>query len=414
MTYSGPVARRGVAITMLVAVAWLALPAAAADDNAADEITTDESAAESTGRTSHYLRAAYQPGWVVQTNAFVKGENNRGEPIDRFHSTRLEFGWQTGGDADWHHLYNFPSFGVGIYGADYFDDEELGQPTSLYGFFVWPLKRGARWRLNFETAFGLTSNWRAHDPVDNPNNIAMGLGRSVHIDVGLNAEYELARRWSLVGGFTATHFSNGGTQRPNHGLNQVGPLLFVKYLTDEPARLPAVRRRDIPWDDGWDLTFALALGERNLNLELRDQVQREAYLNRSYLIGNLTVMAGRRFTAMSRYCLGLDIGFDESVADLVELDTFNKGYNASADFWDKLELAVDAGYEHVVNRTHFLVHLGYIFLRNDVDGRLPAFYQRLGVKQFVYRDLFAGLNVRFHEIGSADNLEWNVGFVNRL
>ena len=30
--------------------------------------------------------------------------------------------------------------------------------------------------------------------------------------------------------------------------------------------------------------------------------------------------------------------------------------------------------------------------------------------QFVWRDWFAGLNVRFHEIGSADNLEWNVGY----
>jgi hypothetical protein len=45
-----------------------------------------------------------------------------------------------------------------------------------------------------------------------------------------------------------------------------------------------------------------------------------------------------------------------------------------------------------------------------VPGRLPAFYQRLGVKQFFYQDWFAGLNVRFHEIGSADNLEWTIGY----
>jgi hypothetical protein len=46
----------------------------------------------------------------------------------------------------------------------------------------------------------------------------------------------------------------------------------------------------------------------------------------------------------------------------------------------------------------------------EVPDRLPRFYQRLGIRQFVYRDLFAGLNVRFHEIGSADNLEWTVGY----
>jgi len=45
-----------------------------------------------------------------------------------------------------------------------------------------------------------------------------------------------------------------------------------------------------------------------------------------------------------------------------------------------------------------------------VPGRLPELYQRLGVKQFFHQNWFAGMNVRFHEIGSADNLEWNIGY----
>ena len=56
------------------------------------------------------------------------------------------------------------------------------------------------------------------------------------------------------------------------------------------------------------------------------------------------------------------------------------------------------------------VHLGYKVLYKDLPNRLPEFYQRLGVKQFFYQNWFAGLNVRFHELGSADNLEWNIGY----
>jgi hypothetical protein len=358
---------------------------------------------------SHYLRGAYQYGWVLATNDFLKGDNLSGEPIDRFQSVRLEFGWQTDGSKDWHHAYNFPSFGLGLYGADYNNDEELGNPTSLYGFFSWPMARTGRWQFNFELAFGFTNDWKPYDPVNNPKNVAMGLGRSVHIEVGGNAEFRLARRWSLIGGITGTHFSNGGTQRPNHGLNQVGPILFVKYDTDEPNK-PPVRRHGLPYEKKWDLTTTISAGKRNLDLEFTDPDLREQYGNQSYFIGNITVGAGYRFSFRSRVAFGLDFCYDETVGDLQRLDGINQGYNADPKTSDNLELGVFGGYEIFAHNTNLILHFGYKLFTKDVEGRLPKFYQRLGVRQFVYRGWFAGLNVRFHEIGSADNLEWVIGF----
>ena len=362
---------------------------------------------------SHYLRGAYQAGWVLGTNDFLKGDNQSGEPIDRFQSVRLEFGWQTDGSQDWHHAYNFPSYGLGVYGADLNNEEELGTPTSLYGFYVWPLARSSRWQFNFELAFGFTNDWKPYDPVNNPKNVAIGLGRSVHIEVGGNVEYRLADRWSLIGGITGTHFSNGGTQRPNHGINQIGPILFAKFDTDAPVTPPARRQID-EYPDGWDLTVTGSAGKRNLDLPLDNPQLREEYGNQSYFIGNLTVGMGRRFAYKSRYVFGLDLCYDESVGDLIRIDAYNRGENADPSTGNNFELAAFAGYEVIANRTHLLVHLGYKLLTKDVPNRLPEFYQRLGVKQFVYRDWFVGLNVRFHEIGSADNLEWNVGYALKL
>jgi hypothetical protein len=376
---------------------------------AAAPASSQENKEAANSGASHYLRGAYQFGSVLQTNDFLKGDNQSGEPIDSFQSLRLEFGWQTDGSQDWHHAYNFPSFGVGIYGADLNSDEELGTPTSLYGFYVWPLARTSRWTFNFELAFGFTNDWKPYDPVNNPKNVAMGLGRSVHIEVGGNAEYRMADRWSLIGGITGTHFSNGGTQRPNHGLNQIGPILFVKYDTDMPVTRPTRREVD-DYPRGWDLTVTGSAGKRNLDLEFTDPALADEYLNRSYFIGNLTVGLGKRFAYKSRYVFGLDLGYDESVGDLIKLDAFNRGENATGSTGDNFELALFGGYEVIANRTHLIIHLGYKVLRKDLPNRLPDFYQRLGVKQFFYRDWFAGLNVRFHEIGSADNLEWTVGY----
>lgn len=358
---------------------------------------------------SRYLRGAYQAGTVLQTNGFLRGDNLSGEPIESFQSVRLEFGWQTDGSKDWHHEYNFPSFGVGLYGADLNNDEELGTPTSLYGFFVWPLKRSGPWKYNFEMAFGLTNDWKPYDPVENPKNTALGLGRSVHIEVGANVEYRFADRWSAIAGVTGTHFSNGGTQRPNNGLNQVGPILFLKYDTDEPAVVPSIRR-DVAPVKSWDLATTLSAGKRNLDLRFDDPALREKYGNRSYPILNLTTVAGYRFTFRSRLAVGLDLAYDGSVGDLVKVDGLNRGVNASADTSDSYELGLVGGYEIYAHRTHVLLHLGYKVWSAEVEGRLPKFYQRLGVRQFVYEAWFVGLNVRFHEIGSADNLEWNAGY----
>jgi len=359
---------------------------------------------------SNFIRGAYQTGAVLGTNDFLKGDNQAGKPIDSFHSARLEFGWQTDGSSDWHHAYNFPSYGIGVYGADFFNDEELGTPTSLYGFYVWPFARTNRWTFNFDFAFGLTHNWESYDPVNNPQNIAMGLGRSVHIEGGPNAEYRLARQWSLIGAVTFTHFSNGGTQRPNHGINQFGPMLYLKYDTDTPVARPVQRHID-NYPRGWDLTFGDSVGKRNLNLKIDDPNVREDYLNRNYMVANLTVGVGRQFSNKSRYVFGLDMGYDESVSDIIEVNAYNNGTNESGTTSDNYELALFGGFELIANRTHLLLHLGYKVLYKDVPGRLPIFYQRLGIKQFVYNNWFAGLNVRFHELGSADNLEWNAGYV---
>jgi len=375
----------------------------------AGETGGDEPAAPHPG-PSHFLQGAYQYGAVVGTNDFLKGDNKTGEPIDRFQSARIEFGWQTDGSKDWHHVYNMPTFGLGLYAATYPGaQDELGDPTSLYGFFDWPVHRHGRWTVNWQMKFGFTNNWKPYDPVNNPNNLAFGLGRSVHIETGFTAQYRLARRWSVMAGITATHFSNGGTQRPNHGLNQIAPVVYARYDTDTPLTPPPARH--VPFEDkGWDLTVAFSAGKRNLDLRLQTADLREEWLNRSYFIGNLTVGAGRKFSNKFRYVFGLDLCYDETVGDLIVLDGYNRGVNASGSTGDNFELAGFAGGEANVNRTWFLIHLGYKIFTKDVPNRLPDFYQRLGVKHFFYRNWFLGLNVRFHEIGSADNLEWNVGY----
>ncbi len=99
------------------------------------------------------------------------------------------------------------------------------------------------------------------------------------------------------------------------------------------------------------------------------------------------------------------------MGDLAKLDAYNNGQpTPDTSSWDNFELALFGGYEIQAHRTTLIIHLGYKIFRKDLPNRLPDFYQRLGVRQFFYQEWFAGLNVRFHELGSADNLEWTIGY----
>jgi hypothetical protein len=384
-------------LTIVIALA----PSLAAAQGGATEAETERSNIK-----THYLRGAYQIGTVLPTNSFVKGEYPGGERIDSFQSLRLEFGWQTDGSRDWQNVYNFPSYGLGLYGATYTGGGDLGNPTSLYGFFTWPTARWSWATLNVELGFGLTTDWAPYDPESNPYNGAIGAGRTVHIDVGANLEFPLARHWALLAGFSGTHFSNGGTQQPNQGLNQIGPLLFVKY--DFQGRFdPPPRREPAPWEKSWEMALTFAAGIRNLSSDAA--IDDPEYFTKDFFVANATAVLNRRLTYMANVNVGLDFSYDETVPALKEIEAAKQGQNAETSSWDKLGLGVTAGYEHNVNDTRLLFHLGYTFLREDVEGQIPRFYQRLGIKHHVFGDWLFGLNVRFQYFGTADNLEWNIG-----
>ena len=100
----------------------------------------------------------------------------------------------------------------------------------------------------------------------------------------------LARRWWLQAGFSFTHYSNGGSQQPNWGINQLGGLLFVKYDLRE-RQLPATRRTIAPYEPRWELSTTFAMGVRNLAMDLRDDPEYSSYLTKDYAIGSAGLAA---------------------------------------------------------------------------------------------------------------------------
>src|SRR4051794_5805114 len=123
-------------------------PAAAAGGDA----TTDD---------SWFARVAFSPSHVVAASDFQSGDEGA-------RAVSIELGRQTNGSADWHRVYNYPSYGFGLYAARFGHDRKLGRPLAAYGFFSWPFPIARRAQLSADIGIGLSWNWNPFDPGSNP------------------------------------------------------------------------------------------------------------------------------------------------------------------------------------------------------------------------------------------------------
>ena len=211
--------RRAIACAVLTIVAGSGRPARAQQaqsTNASGRADVDERA------DTWFTRVAYTPAVVLAASDFRSGGGDA-------RAMTIEIGRQTGGDREWHRVYNYPSYGVGLYAARFGHDRELGRPIAAYGFFSWPFPLSRRTELSADLGMGVAWNWTAFDPATNPTNTALGSSAAYHVDGGVLLHYLVAGRARVYGGMSVTHWSNGATKQPNLGLAVIGPKIGVRY-----------------------------------------------------------------------------------------------------------------------------------------------------------------------------------------
>jgi hypothetical protein len=350
----------------------------------------------------------YHAGKVLPTNDFLKGENSAGKPIDYFQALRIEFSWQTTGRKDWERVYNYPSYGIGFYGADFFNEEELGQPSALYGFFNGAFKRWGNWVFGYNIGFGLTWNWNPFDPDANVYNIAIGSYKTVYIDLGLSLQYRLSRRFDVDFGFSFTHFSNGATSVPNFGINLAAPRIGLTYQF-QPER-PELISAPVPeYQPAGEWLIGVSVGAKQVEFDTAKTGLSTRYLGVDYGIATITSTWSRQFGYTSKAGIGLDLSYDGSTSAQVDVSD-GKPDKVSVPFADKISLGTHATYEQVIDRLSILLGVGYYLLRKKIEGQPPKFYQKLGIKYHVSDHWFAGIILRVYDFGVADYIEWNVGY----
>lgn len=347
------------------------------------------------GKNENYpgLGLSLGHGMVFPTNSFVVGENMAGEPVDRGQTLALKMLWQNPGYKNWQRMYNIPYYGFGFAIGNLYNPQEIGYPMSLYGILGIPLHRWDKLEIYTELQFGLAANWKYYHPETNPMNIAIGSFFTSHINVGIKAFYPVGHRLEMGAGVSLSHFSNGGLERPNSGINMVTPTLDLKYAIKDQSDFQLYYEKE--------------------DLERRKEVLVMASFSRYQVIGDTLDIYYYLVGGLSSYMLWQNTnlfksGFGFDLNYLTGL-TVGPGGAPGSRGWENLTLGLGYQAELVFDRLSIVGGLGG-YVVHKYFGSFSQLYQRLGVKFYVLKNLYAGVNVRTINFGRAEFLEMNMGY----
>ncbi len=327
-----------------------------------------------------------------------------------FQAFRVEIGRRVDGTRPWHQSYKYPSYGVGLFTADFGNaEQDRGRPLAVYGFLSLPLTNPVG-RVQPMTDFGagLALGWNAPEPEINPFEWTPTSSTTIYVDWGLYLKVLMTKRMDLIGGASLMHFSNGGLHAPNFGINLPGPRLALRYSLDR--RRPISRPRPLPsFVAGWELQVSGGAGAKNIFVPTESPELRPADTRRSFGVGHATATVMWHFRRSSKLGGGADFSYDGSANARVDV-TGGMAADSRGSFSNRLNLGLHGGYEQVIGRLSVLAHLGRYVWRDRSDGQVASLYQRLGVRYALRDNVFWGVNIRFFDRRTADYIEWHVGY----
>lgn len=371
--------------------------------NGQDSLKTEKN------RSPKSIAVYYQLGQVIQSHAFVKGENPQQEPYTMYNAFSIKYGVHTDGRKLWHQVYANPVYGVGFYQCFYAHDYgEMGKPAAIYSFIDLPLKRWKKWSLDWEMEFGLGFNWKPHELRENQYYYPIGSYSTVFIDGGVNATFQLGDHFDLSAALTYTHFSNGAIKLPNLGVNMIGARVEVRYIFTERPVFEKVR---IPkYNKEWEYIALLAPSMRQVGFDYFDSIGDTLARAFNYGILSFSTTFNRQISHKVKLGLGGDITYNSSYgADTIMVNGVPE--KAPFDAADKILLGLYPSFELVLGRLSMIAQPGFYIYKKDVEGfETPVTYQRIGVKYHFWDHLVLGVNIRAFNFSKADFIEWNIGY----
>lgn len=350
-----------------------------------------------------YYTFSIGEGYVLPTNDFIKGINEDNKKITNITQFSFRITKETDNSRQWHSLYSDFRYGLGIYYGVFNYSRKLNNPFSVYAFAGFSPIKYKSFTLKNELALGLSGIWDYYSK-DNRNNIAVSMPVEVYVHWNLESFWQIRQNWQFGTGISFVHFSNGAVLKPNKGINTVSPLLSLTYLPKPIEKQSTSVNQEQKKE--YHFEFNNWAGVHAVNFDYHKANGEPDTIQKSYLVFGQQYKL--TYDVNPKYELGLGAEWIYSDATW-KTDTNHYKHQSykKLSTMDKVNLGVFLSFHYNVNNFSVLIEPGYAIRQKY--GYAPKFYQRLGLRYYAYKGLFAQIALRAYNYHVADYIEWGVG-----
>lgn len=304
---------------------------------------------------------------------------------------------RTKGFKAYHWAYKFPTFGATLFYGQVGNQAILGNYIGTYGFTELPMISFRNYRMDFKFGLGLGYNGHPYDPINNPNNVAVGSTVNGMMCMAIKSTYSYKRN-AFTLGLDITHFSNAAWKVPNFGINMpfvsIGYARTLKSLPQfnsfegdkfVPMNLPIKERKFHRW-----FYSATAIVSAKQMMPVG---------GKRYPVFGLNASAKRFFGYKAGLELDLDVISKQAILDYQPLITKSQ--------WEILQVGVFAAYLVPLDQFHFVFGMG-AYVKDKYSPEDP-FYHRIGARYYFKNGLLINFTLKSHW-ARADYMEYGIGY----
>lgn len=315
---------------------------------------------------------------------------------------------QTTGKKDWEKLFNYPQYGIGVYGFDFLDNKKMGSPFAVYAIYSSKIKEWNKLKWYYSANLGISFNSNPFDYDAAYYNTSVGSKTNMYISLGTGLYYEIGKHFDVGLNLKFNHLSNGAMKIPNKGLNAVAPQVSLVYY---PERVNPVKDENIASKIKKYNTWEVSVfgGKKNVFYRGDNRDDIRLYDGFDYSVYGAEAFYMRQYSAKSAYGLGLGVTKDEQYNHTMYVQD-SVLYQKKRFSKDHVLLSVIPTYRLMIDRLYINVGLGYYVTKKNRKYDNSALFQRLSLQYQITDRFFASFGINAYDLHVANYLEWKLGY----
>ena len=295
--------------------------------------------------------------------------------------------------SDWESQYKRLETGIGLWYSSFGNNEVYGKGIAVYPFLNLNLFKAGNLDVKTRVALGIAYSNKPYNNNKNPYNEVLGSHFNAYIGFGLMLYYPIFDKFSIQGGMSLNHVSNGAVKKPNNGMNNISLTIGAKYdLTDSKD---FVNKNNFPKTKNREWLTTISLGKN----------QPAYFYYKKFWSGSLTVI--HSWYINNRISAGLGADFIKfGGAPLTNRGMTGIDENFSYKFEDYFFIGSIVTMEYFFGNTSCYLAPG-VYLHYKTNPRQPV-YARLGVRQKLFGNFYGHFGIKANFF-TAEFIEFGVG-----